>query len=151
MDHERGMTPEDAGAQARRRLRDEADRRSTEAGEQAGSAAEALRRASHQLREQGNAPAAKAIELAADRIERAGGWLRDADSDAILRDIEDFARRNPLAVAAAGLAIGAAASRLLRASSRRRQEGDELGSAEAVAELPPRTGADDGEPAPGSV
>jgi hypothetical protein len=113
---------QEAGAQARSRVRDEVDRRSTEAGRQAGSTAQALRDASGRLREEGNEPVAKGLEQVADRIDRAGGWLRDADGDSILRDVEDFGRRNSLAVMAGGLAIGFAASRLLKASSRRRYE-----------------------------
>jgi hypothetical protein len=113
---------QEAGAQARSRVRDEVDRRSTEAGHQAGSAAQALRDASGRLRDDGNEPVAKGLEQVADRIERAGGWLRDADGDTILRDVEDFGRRNTAAVIAGGLALGFAASRLLKASSRRRYE-----------------------------
>src|SRR5919199_1222537 len=111
-----------AGAQARDRVRDEVDRRSTMAGDQAGSAAQALRQASEKLREDGNEPVAKGMERVAERMESAGGWLRDSDGDAILRDVEDFGRRNPLAVVAGGIALGFAASRLLKASSRRRYE-----------------------------
>lgn len=113
---------QEAGTQARSRMRDEVDRRSTQAGEQAGTTAQALRDASGRLREDGNEPVARGIERVADGVERAGGWLRDSDGDSILRDIEDFGRRNPLAVAAGGLALGFAASRLLKASSRRRYE-----------------------------
>jgi hypothetical protein len=103
-------------------VRDEVDRRSTDAGHQAGSAAQALRDASGRLREDGNEPVARGIEQVADRVDRAGGWLREADGDRILRDVEDFGRRNTLAVVAGGLAIGFAASRLLKASSRNRYE-----------------------------
>jgi hypothetical protein len=113
---------QEVGGQARDRVREQVDRRSTEAGEQAGSAAQALRQASDKLREDGNEPVAKGIERVADRVESAGGWLRESDGDAILRDVEDFGRRNPLAVIAGGLALGFAASRLLKASSRRRYE-----------------------------
>jgi len=113
---------QEAGAQARGRVRDEVDRRSTEAGEQAGATAQALRDASGRLRDDGKEPVARGLEQVADRIERAGGWLRDADGDSILRDIEDFGRRNTLAVVAGGMAMGFAASRLLKASSRRRYQ-----------------------------
>jgi hypothetical protein len=113
---------QEAGAQARSRVRDEVDRRSTEAGHQAGSTAQALRDASGRLRQDGNEPVARGLEQVADRIDRAGGWLRDADGDRILRDVEDFGRRNSLAVMAGGLIVGFAASRLLKASSRDRYE-----------------------------
>jgi hypothetical protein len=113
---------QEMGGQARDRVRTEVDRRSTTAGEQAGSAAQALRRASDQLRQDGNEPVARGIEQAAQRVDRAGSWLRESDGDRILRDVEDFGRRNPLAVVAGGLALGFAASRLLKASSRDRYQ-----------------------------
>ena len=120
---------QEVGTQARDRVRDQVDQRSTQAGEQAGSTAQALRQASQQLRQDGNEPVAKGMERVADRVESAGGWLRDSDGDAILRDVEDFGRRNPLAVIAGGVALGFAASRLLKASSRRRYEGSGTGPA----------------------
>jgi len=109
-------------AQARDRVRSEVDRRSTQAGEQAGSAAHALRRASDQLRQDGNEPIARGMDQVADRVERTGSWLRESDGDSILREAEDFGRRNPLAVVAGGIALGFMASRLLKASSRSRYE-----------------------------
>ena len=113
---------QEAGQQARDRVRDEVDRRSTQAGEQAGSTAQALRQASQRLREDGNEPVANGMEQVAQRVESAGSWLREADGDRILRDVEDFGRRNPLAVVAGGVALGFAVSRLLKASSRSRYE-----------------------------
>jgi hypothetical protein len=113
---------QEAGAQARDRVRDQVDRRSTEAGEQAGSAAQALRQASDRLRQEGNEPVAKGMEQVAQRVDSAGSWLRESDGDRILREVEDFGRRNPLAVVAGGIALGFAASRLLKASSRSRYE-----------------------------
>jgi hypothetical protein len=136
-----------ATEQARGRVRDEVDRRSTEAGEQATTVAEAIRQAAQHLREQGNAQAATPIEQAADRVERAGRWLRDSDGDRILRDIEDFGRRNPLAVVAGGLAAGFALSRLLKASSSERYhgrtpggQGDRRAALPGPTTTPPRQG-----------
>ena len=142
---------QEAGAQARSRVRDEVDRRSTQAGEQAGTTAQALRDTSGRLREDGNEPVARGLERVADGVERAGGWLRDSDGDSILRDVEDFGRRNSLAVVAGGMAIGFAASRLLKASSRRRYESSGTGryagngAPPPGATTPPRT-----TPAPGA-
>jgi hypothetical protein len=113
---------QEAGQQARDRVRDEVDRRSTHVGEQAGSTAQALRQASQRLRDDGNEPVAKGMEQVAQRVESAGSWLRESDGDRILREVEDFGRRNPLAVVAGGVAVGFAVSRLLKASSRRRYE-----------------------------
>jgi hypothetical protein len=140
---------QEAGAQARSRVRDEVDRRSTQAGEQAGSTAQALRDASGKLRDEGSEPVARGLEQVADRVDRAGGWLRDSDGDSILNDVEEFGRRNTLAVVAGGLALGFAASRLLKASSRRRYEtggsqlpvptGDGSGNGATGARLTPDT------------
>jgi hypothetical protein len=147
---------QEAGAQARSRVRDEVDRRSTEAGEQAGSAAQALRDASGKLRDEGNEPVARGLEQVADRVDRAGGWLRDADGDTILRDLEDFGRRNTFAVIAGGVAVGFVASRLLKASSRRRYEtgrsqlpvptGDGRGNGATAARPAPGTAVGAGDP-----
>lgn len=109
-----------AAGEARSRLREQVDQRSTEAGEQVGATAEALRATADQLREQGRDGPAKVAEQLAGRAERAGGWLRDSDADTILGDVEQLARRQPLAVVAIGVVAGFAASRFLKASSRDR-------------------------------
>jgi hypothetical protein len=46
--------------------------------------------------------------------------LREKDSDALLADVEDFARRQPWAVGAGALVLGFVGSRFLKASSGRR-------------------------------
>jgi hypothetical protein len=109
-----------ASEQARSRVTDVVSQRSTDAGEQVNSAAQALRQTSSQLRESGKDAPARAMEAAADRIEGLGSWLRDSDGDAILHDIENFGRRKPTAVMFGALALGFAASRVLRASSSQR-------------------------------
>src|SRR3954447_4635944 len=111
-----------ATGQARDRARDQGDQRPTQAGEQVHQHASDLRDVAQQLREQGKDGPAKIADQVADRAERAGSWMKDSDADRILSDVEDFARSNPWAVAAGGLALGFAASRLLKASSRQRYE-----------------------------
>lgn len=110
----------DAASQARSRVRDEVDRRSTQAGDQVGGAAGDARSVAEELRKQGKDTPAKYAEQAADRADKLGGYLRDADGDKILRDVEDFARSKPWAVVAGGMALGFMASRLLKASSTER-------------------------------
>jgi hypothetical protein len=105
------------------RMREQVDQRSTQAGEQVSSTAQAMRSTSEQLREEGKDGPARAAERAADQAERLGGYLRESDADRILGDVEDFGRRQPLAVAAIGVAAGFAASRFLKASSSSRYRG----------------------------
>jgi arginine utilization protein RocB len=104
----------------RTRVREQVDQRSTHAGGQVRSTAQALRSTSERLREDGQDGPAKAAERAADQAEKVGGWLERSDADRILQDVEDFGRRQPMAVVAIGLAAGFAASRFLKASSRNR-------------------------------
>lgn len=106
----------------RSRMREQVDQRSTQAGEQVRSTAQALRSTSEKLREEGRDGPARAADRAAEQAEKVGGYLERSDGDRILGDVEDFARRQPLAVAAIGLALGFAASRFLKASSRSRYE-----------------------------
>ena len=113
---------QEAAGQARSRMQEMVDRRSTEVGEQVVSTADALRPVADQLRSQGKDAPARAVEQAAERAQRVGSKLRDADADQLLSDIEDMARRQPWIVVAGGIALGFAAARLLKASSSQRYQ-----------------------------
>jgi len=102
--------------QAQTQIRDQVDQRSTQAGEQVSQQAKDIRSVSESLREQGKDGPAKIADQAAERIEKVGSYLTDNDADRILNDVEDFARKQPWAVIAGGLALGFAASRFLKAS-----------------------------------
>ncbi len=106
--------------QARERARQEVDRRSTEAGDRIGGTASDLRSVGEELRNQGKDGPARIADQAADRVDRAGSYLRDTDSDRLLGDVEDFGRRQPWAVLAGAALAGFAAARFLKASSRER-------------------------------
>ena len=110
----------EATGRARDQVRDQVNRRSSEAGERVQSTAADVRSVADELRRQGKDAPAKYAEQAADRAERLCGYLHEADGDRILRDVEDFGRRNPWAVGAGGLALGCMTSRLLKASSSER-------------------------------
>jgi hypothetical protein len=129
--------------EAQSRAREQIDQRSTQAGEQVSSTAQALRSTSQHLREQGHEPQAKAAERVAHHAERLGGYLTESDADRLLGDVEDFGRRQPMAVIAAGVALGFAASRFLKASSRKRYEGHDGAQYRRPAET--------GYPAPGEA
>ena len=107
----------EAAGQARGRVRDQVDERSTQLGERVKSNASDARTVVDELRKQGKDAPARYVEQAADRADRIGGYLEQSDGERILSDVEDFGRRNPWAVAAGGLLLGFAASRMLKASS----------------------------------
>ena len=124
-----------AKGQARDRVREQVDQRSTQVGDQVHHHASDLREVAHQLRAQGKDGPARIADQVAERAERAGSWMKESDGDRILGDVEDFARSNPWAVAAGGLALGFVASRVLKASSSRRYE-----ERDATPRLPPAGG-----------
>jgi hypothetical protein len=111
-----------AMGQARGRVSDQVDQRSTQAGERIAGTASDVRSIADELRSQGKDAPANLAEQVANQADRVGDYLKGASGDRILRDAEDFARRQPMLVAAAGLALGFAASRFLKASSSRRYE-----------------------------
>ena len=111
---------QEAATQVKGKLREQLDQRSSEAAQQITEQASDLRSVSASLREQGKEQPAKAADRLAEYGEKVGGYLQDKDSDALLADAEDFARRQPWAVGAAALALGFAAARFLKASSRER-------------------------------
>jgi len=111
-----------AMGQARGRISEQVDQRSTQAGERVAGTASDVRSIAQELRNQGKDAPANLAEQVAGQADRVGDYLKGASGDRLLRDVEDFARRQPMLVAAAGLALGFAASRFLKASSSRRYE-----------------------------
>jgi hypothetical protein len=107
--------------EGRQSLTQQLDERTTQVGGQARTFAETLRKSGRELEsQQQNRPASKVAVGVADRLERVGGYLEQAQGDDLLRDVERFARERPWLVAGAAAAAGFAASRLLKASSERR-------------------------------
>jgi hypothetical protein len=129
---------QEAAGQAKGRVREQVEQRSTEAGERVSTTAGDLRSVSDELRKQGKDTPARLAEQAAERTERLGGYLTESDADRILHDIEDLARKQPWAVVAGGLALGFAASRLLKASSSERYEQRGAGNGNGLNPATPR-------------
>jgi ElaB/YqjD/DUF883 family membrane-anchored ribosome-binding protein len=102
------------------RLRDQFDQRSNQAGSQARSLAEALRRSGNDLNGEGNGNVSQLTGQAADRIDRVGSYLEQKSGDELMRDIETFARRRPWMLAGLGMLAGVAAARFMKASSEQR-------------------------------
>jgi ElaB/YqjD/DUF883 family membrane-anchored ribosome-binding protein len=107
-------------SQTREGLRSQIDTRTVQAGDQVTSTAHAFRSAGDELRRQGNDRAASAVDAVAERGERLGSYLSGADADRVLREAEDFARRQPWLVAGAGLTLGFVAARFVKATSAER-------------------------------
>ena len=118
--------------QARGRLSEQVDQRSTQAGERVAGTASDARSVAEELRNQGKEGPAALAEQFAGQADRIGDYLKGASGDRILRDVEDFARRQPWLVAAGGLALGFAASRFLKASSSRRYQAGQGGYDDAT-------------------
>lgn len=117
-------------------VREQVEQRSSQAAEQISQQASDLRTVSQSLREQGKDGPAKAADRLAAYAERAGGYLDGKSAEQLLRDAEDLGRRRPWVAAGAGVALGLAASRLLKASSRERYATRPNGPAAPASSLP---------------
>ncbi len=123
-------TAQNAVNQGKSFLGKQVDERSTVIGQQIGSLAQDLRNVGDQLRESGTAGgAAGYVDQGAELVDKVAQYLQDADSDTLIGDLENYARRQPWAIAGAALVLGFAASRFLKTSSVRRYRGAGDGSA----------------------
>jgi hypothetical protein len=113
-----------AGSEVAGKARATAEEGKGAAAHRMGAVARAARAAADALREENQEWLGSGIESAAEQLERAAGRVRDNDVNALVRDLEGFARRRPAvfvgAMAVAGLALG----RFLR-SSREHEHHDE--------------------------
>jgi hypothetical protein len=112
----------EAAGKAQEGVRQQIDQRSTEAGERVATTAQDLRSVGEELRKQGKDAPAKLADRAAEQTEKVGSYLKDNGPDKMLEDVEDFGRQRPWAVLAGGVAVGVAAARFLKASSRNRYQ-----------------------------
>jgi hypothetical protein len=101
---------------SKERARVEVDQRSTWAGEKVEGIAADVRDIAGDLRARGKDQPARIAEDAAERIERFGAYLRDADTDRIIADARGLGRRQPAAIVAGAAVIGIMAGRLVKAS-----------------------------------
>lgn len=111
--------------QARTKLRDQLQERSTDVGRQLSSVGGAVSEAAQKLRDDGNSSAADLTERAGEKVSQVATYLEHADGDRVLHDLEEFGRRQPMLAAVGGLAVGFVASRFLKASAARRYQGVE--------------------------
>ena len=113
---------QELGEEAAFQVREQLDQRSTQAGVQVQATSMALQSGVEQLRADGLDVPAQVIELAAHRADELGGYLKSAQADQILDDLESFARRRPWVTAGLGVLAGFVASRFVKASAERRYE-----------------------------
>jgi ElaB/YqjD/DUF883 family membrane-anchored ribosome-binding protein len=111
---------QELGGEAKLQIREQLNQRSTETGEQVMSIGKVLHSSANQLRSEGNDMSAKVVEEVAQRTDDLSNYLRSAQADGILDDIERFARRRPWVTAGVGALAGFVASRFLKASGDRR-------------------------------
>jgi hypothetical protein len=144
-----GEATDQAKGKTREQLRSQLDQRSTQAGDQASSTASALRRASEQLRTEGNERMANAIDAIADRSQRFGSYLTNTDGERLLNDVEGYARKQPWLMAGAGAVAGFLASRFVKATSSNRYRSAYLPDGSQYQGYPSRSLTDGGAAARG--
>jgi hypothetical protein len=81
-----------------------------------GNLAGALRKAAHESGA-GDASTTRIVEWAADGLERVSATLRSNDLDGMVRQVQSFARSQPLAFFFAAAAAGFLATRFLKAGT----------------------------------
>ncbi len=117
-------TAQNAVNQGKSFLGKQVDERSTMIGQQIGSLAQDLHNVGDQLRASGTVGgAAGYVDQGAELVDKLAQYLQDADSDRLIGDLEQYARRQPWAIAGAALVLGFAASRFIKTSSVRRYRG----------------------------
>ena len=87
------------------------------AAETLNGVAQTLLSSSQQLRDQQQDGASRAIERAAEGVERFATYLQETNVDEVVEQVHEFARRQPAAFIGGAFALGFVASRFLKASS----------------------------------
>src|SRR5438105_1304908 len=100
------------GDKARTQAAEQVSERSTQAGQRAESVARTMREAGQEMRGQGNDLPGQLAEWTAAQADRLGHYLRESDGERIIRDVEEFGRRQPWVIVGVGLAGGLAAARI---------------------------------------
>jgi len=90
-----------------------------QAAEGLSTASETIRNVSQQLRDNGQDPIAQYVDQAAHQVDHISTYLRGKDLDAIVADVEHFARRQPQVFIAGALGLGMLAARFLKSTPER--------------------------------
>lgn len=81
-----------------------------------GTVAQAVRQSAQQLRDSHHETMAQYVEQAVGQVERVAGRLKEKDAGELMRDAQQFARRNPAVFIGAAFAVGMVAARFLKSS-----------------------------------
>ena len=122
-----GSTIEDARERARhaasdaqRKISDElrtrVDSTRSKAADALGSVAQALTGSVQQLRTENQAVPSEYVERAGNQIRRASDYLRNTNTDDLVRNAESFARRQPAVFLGGAFVLGFLAARLVKSS-----------------------------------
>jgi hypothetical protein len=111
----------EATEQAKEQVRSAATQQKDGAARQMDGFAHALMAAADDLRGRGQDFAADYVREAASGLERASGAVRERDLDEIMANVEDFARRQPVAFLGGAVVAGFGIARLVRSSADRRR------------------------------
>lgn len=87
------------------------------AADSLGAVADTLRQTGEQLRDQNIGPFVGLASAAADQVETLSAYLRDTNVNDLVRDVEDFARRQPILFLSGAFALGLLGARFLKSSS----------------------------------
>jgi hypothetical protein len=117
---------------AKEQVRSAATHQKDAAARQMDGFAHALMAAADDLRGRGQDFAAEYVREAASGLERASSAVRERDLDEIMANVEDFARRQPVAFLGGAVVAGFGIARLMRSSADRRRSraADHVGAAE---------------------
>ena len=103
-------------------LAQQVDERRADSGRRIRKTAQTMRTVAGQLRGDANAAiGADWVERGAEVVDRMGAYVESTSLEQMMADAESLSRRQPWVIAAAGLATGVLAARLLKSTAARRQ------------------------------
>jgi hypothetical protein len=97
-------------------IKSEVGKRAGKGARDLDEVANAIRQATGALRDNSAAPY---VGKAADQITRVSGFLRTASTQNVVRDVESFARREPLLFLGGAFVLGIFGARLMKSSAQR--------------------------------
>jgi hypothetical protein len=116
-------TSEDVTGRAKETAKTAVSNQKGRVTESVGAIADALHQTADHLDDQDQGSIARFAHMAADRLEDFSNDLQDKSVDQIFGEVEGFARREPALFLGGALALGLLASRFLKSSASRAQQG----------------------------